>query len=144
MSVPGPFLRMMIGAPAVPSTSDHFVEILRETMVSLVRRDGPDLTARQLSVFLTVYLCEGPHTVRALAATLRVSKPAITRGLDRLEEFDLARRMIDPLDRRSVIVHRTDKGAALLRETSAIMLEAASASSTIAKPQPTRRQAPSS
>ena len=123
----------------MPSTSDHFISILRETMVSLVRRDGPDLTARQLSVFLTVYLCEGPHTVRGLAFTLRVSKPAITRALDRLEEFNLARRMPDPLDGRSVVVHRTDQGATLLRETSAIMLEAAGVSSRTARP-PLARQ----
>ena len=106
-------------------TSDQFIEILRETIVSLVRRDGPDLTARQLAVFLTVYLGEGPHTVRGLALVLNVSKPAITRALDRLGEFDFAFRKTDPKDRRSVLVQRTKKGAALLREISVTMAEAA-------------------
>ncbi|HUZ63747.1 MAG TPA: MarR family transcriptional regulator [Acetobacteraceae bacterium] len=112
--------------PSNPST-DQLVGILRDTIVSLVRRDGPDLSARQLGVFLTCYLNEGGHTVRGLAATLNVSKPAITRALDRLGELDLARRKIDPADRRSVLVQRTLKGAAFLRDLRSVMTEAASA-----------------
>jgi len=104
--------------------ADQLVDILRNTIVSLVRRDGPDLSARQLGVFLTVYLAEGPHTVRGLAAELNVSKPAITRALDRLGELDLARRKLDPMDRRSVLVQRTVKGAALLRDMRQTMAEA--------------------
>ena len=103
---------------------DHLVGILRDTIVALVRRDGPDLSARQLGVFLTCYLQEGAHTVRGLAAELNVSKPAITRALDRLGERDLARRKVDPLDRRSVLVQRTLKGAAFLRDMRSIMADA--------------------
>lgn len=105
-------------------SGDELVEILRDTVVALVRRDGPDLSARQLGVFLTTYLSDGPHTVRGLAATLNVSKPAITRALDRLGELDLTRRKTDPQDRRSVLVQRTPKGTSLLREMSSIMGEA--------------------
>ena len=103
---------------------DQLVGILRDTVVSLVRRDGPDLSARQLGVFLTVYLSEGPHTVRGLASELNVSKPAITRALDRLGELDLARRKLDPMDRRSVLVQRTLKGAALLKDIRSTMAQA--------------------
>ncbi|MBV9538465.1 MAG: MarR family transcriptional regulator [Acidisphaera sp.] len=106
-------------------TADHLVGILRDTIVALVRRDGPDLSARQLGVFLTCYLNEGAHTVRGLAADLNVSKPAITRALDRLGELDLARRKVDPMDRRSVLVQRTLKGTAFLRDLRSIMSEAA-------------------
>ena len=110
---------------ATPSSPDQLVGILRDTVVALVRRDGPDLSARQLGVFLTCYLQDGAHTVRGLAADLHVSKPAITRALDRLGELDLARRKVDPLDRRSVLVQRTLKGAAFLRDLRTIMGEAA-------------------
>jgi DNA-binding MarR family transcriptional regulator len=103
---------------------DQLVGVLRDTIVSLVRRDGPDLSARQLGVFLTVYLSPGPHTVRGLAAELNVSKPAITRALDRLGELDLARRKTDPMDRRSVLVQRTLKGAVFLRDLRQTMAEA--------------------
>ena len=111
-------------APPPNPVSDAQVGLLRDTVVALVRRDGADLSARQLGVFLTCYLKDGGHTVRGLAADLNVSKPAITRALDRLGELDLARRKVDPLDRRSVLVQRTTKGAAILRDLRAIMTEA--------------------
>jgi DNA-binding MarR family transcriptional regulator len=66
--------------------------------------------------------------VRGLAADLNVSKPAITRALDRLGELDLARRKVDPMDRRSVLVQRTLKGAAFLRDLRSIMTEATATS----------------
>ena len=115
-------------------SGDELVEILRDTVVALVRRDGPDLSARQLGVFLTTYLSDGPHTVRGLAATLNVSKPAITRALDRLGELDLTRRKTDPQDRRSVLVQRTPNGTSLLREISTIMGEATRGEAGTANP----------
>ena len=111
---------------AAPLSSDQLVGILRDTVVALVRRDGVDLSARQLGVFLTCYLNDGAHTVRGLAQELNVSKPAITRALDRLSELDYVRRKVDPSDRRSVLVQRTVKGAAFLRETRHIMTDALS------------------
>jgi DNA-binding MarR family transcriptional regulator len=122
---------------ASTSISDPLVGILRDTVVALVRRDGPDLSARQLGVFLTCYLQDGAHTVRGLALELNVSKPAITRALDRLSELDLARRKTDPADRRSVLVQRTLKGQALLRDLRTIMGEASSESRKPAAMQPT-------
>ena len=113
--------------PSAPS-ADQMVGVLRDTVVALVRRDGPDLSARQLGVFLTCYLQEGAHTVRGLAADLNVSKPAITRALDRLGDLDLARRKVDPLDRRSVLVQRTLKGTAFMRDLRGIMGEASATS----------------
>jgi DNA-binding MarR family transcriptional regulator len=126
---------------ATTQSADQLVGILRDTVVALVRRDGPDLSARQLGVFLTCYLRDGGHTVRGLAAELNVSKPAITRALDRLGELDLARRKVDPLDRRSVLVQRTMKGAAFLRDLRAIMSEASSGgSATSRKPAASGRE----
>lgn len=121
---------------AAQTNPDQLVGVLRDTVVALVRRDGPDLSARQLGVFLTVYLTDGPHTVRGLAAELNVSKPAITRALDRLGELDLARRKVDPMDRRSVLVQRTLKGSAFLRDLRQIMADAAMATRelTVAEP----------
>src|ERR1700733_3752722 len=101
------------------------VEVLRQTTVALVRRDGPDLSARQLAVFLTCYLESEAQTVRGLAAKLNVSKPAITRALDRLSEFELVRRKTDPLDRRSVLVQRTSPGMAFMRELRGYLRDAA-------------------
>lgn len=108
---------------AAQMTQDDLIGLLRDTVVALVRRDGVDLSARQLGVFLTCYLNEGAHTVRGLASQLNVSKPAITRALDRLSDLDLARRKVDPADRRSVLVQRTTKGSAFLREIRTVMHE---------------------
>jgi DNA-binding MarR family transcriptional regulator len=121
-----------VAAPPNP-VSDAQVGLLRDTVVALVRRDGADLSARQLGVFLTCYLNDGGHTVRGLAAELNVSKPAITRALDRLGELDLARRKVDPMDRRSVLVQRTTKGSAFLRDLRGIMSEASGVRKTVRK-----------
>ena len=108
----------------VTDSIEQTVDVLRQTIVALVRRDGPDLTARQLGVFLTCYLDGEAQTVRGLAAKLNVSKPAITRALDRLAEFELVRRKQDPLDRRSVLVQRTTGGAGFLRDLKKILADA--------------------
>jgi DNA-binding MarR family transcriptional regulator len=100
------------------------LDVWRRAMVANVRRDAPDLSARQMAVLLTVYMTGQPHTVRGLAEILKVSKPAITRAIDRLGEFGLARRKTDPRDRRSVIVQRTVKGSVYLAEFAEIIHEA--------------------
>ena len=104
--------------------ADDLVGLLRNTVIALVRREETDLTARQLAVFLTCYHEEEAQTVRGLAVKLNVSRPAITRALDRLQEFDLTRRKSDPLDRRSILVQRTAAGNRFLRELRSIMNDA--------------------
>ena len=108
----------------VTESIEQRVDVLRETIVALVRRDGPDLSARQFGVFLTCYLVDEAQTVRGLAAKLNVSKPAITRALDRLSEFDLVRRKTDPQDRRSVLVQRTVAGNGFMRDLKKILADA--------------------
>lgn len=113
----------------LPMNADPYeqqVDILRQTVIALVRRESPDLTARQLGVFLTCYLDDEVQTVRGWAAKLKVSKPAITRALDRLSEFDLVRRKTDPLDRRSVSAQWTATGMAFLRDLKKILAHAGS------------------
>ena len=76
-----------------------------------VQSDGPDLTARQTALMLTVYLEAGPHTVRALAQRLGVGKPAVVRAIDTLQDVGLVERRPDPADRRNIFVVGTDAGA---------------------------------
>jgi DNA-binding MarR family transcriptional regulator len=111
--------------------ADRRIHALRQTIVALVQRDGPDLSARQMSVFLTSYLDDESQTVRGLAANLNVSKPAITHALDRLTEFDLVRRKIDPLDRRSILVQRTMAGAGFLRDLKKIVANSGKVTDTM-------------
>jgi DNA-binding MarR family transcriptional regulator len=86
------------------------------TLLALVRRDGRDLTARQLTSFMTVYLDSHVHTVSSMADVLCVSRPGVTRILDRLAEYDLVAREEDHDDRRRVLIRRTARGIAFLRE----------------------------
>jgi len=97
------------------------LEVLRKATVGLVRNDRPDLTARQMGVLLTCYLNPEPQTVRGLAAELNVSKPAVTRALNRLAEFDLIKRKADPSDGRSLFVERTPKGAKFVNDLSKLI-----------------------
>jgi DNA-binding MarR family transcriptional regulator len=106
------------------NSTDEFVAIFHDVIVGLCRREAVDLTARQLAVFLTCYMTPVGQTVRGLAAHLNISKPAVTRALDKLEKFHLARRKIDLMDRRSVLVTRTMQGAAFLRELRSFLATA--------------------
>jgi len=111
----------------VTSHSREALDLWRRVLVESVRGGGPDLSQRQLSVLLTVYLTPPPHTVRGLAELLRVSKPAISRALDRLGSLGIARRKRDEADGRSVLVQRTVKGAVLLSDFSALVSRASRA-----------------
>lgn len=103
------------------------LDVWRRAMVDSVRRDAPDLSARQMAILLTIYMTKPPHTVRGLAEMLNISKPAVTRALDRLGEFKLARRKADPRDRRSILVQRSVKGSVYLAEFLEIIAEATAA-----------------
>jgi DNA-binding MarR family transcriptional regulator len=100
------------------------LELWRHALVASVRGDAPDLSARQMALMLSVYLGEGPHTVRGLAHVLRISKPAVSRALDRLGELGYIRRQRDDMDRRNVLVQRTDVGDAFLIQFAALIDEA--------------------
>jgi DNA-binding MarR family transcriptional regulator len=87
------------------------LRLWHDVTLDLVQGDQPDLSARQQAVLLTVYLEPPPHTVRGLAAKLRVTKPAITRALDSMGRLGLLTRRRDQTDRRNVFVQRTLAGA---------------------------------
>ncbi len=93
----------------------------RHALVESVRRETPDLSARQMALLLTVYLTQPPHTVRGLAQALNISKPAVTRALDRLQGLGYIRRAADVMDRRNVLIGRTAAGSAYLKDFAAML-----------------------
>lgn len=109
----------------VTLTELQALDLWRRAIVTGVRRDAPDLSARQMALLLSVYLTPPPHTVRGLAEALKISKPAVTRAVDRLGEHDFVRRKKDEGDRRSVFIQRTVRGSVFLREYGEIIAEAA-------------------
>ncbi len=100
------------------------LELWRHALVASVRADAPDLSARQMALMLSVYLGDAPHTVRGLALALKISKPAVSRALDRLGELGYIRRQRDDLDRRNVLVQKTTNGANFLTEFSRLIDDA--------------------
>jgi len=87
------------------------LRLWHDVALALVQSREPDLSIRQISVLITIYLDPQPHTVRALAAKLGVTKPVITRALDTMGKLGLVSRKRDAADKRNVIIQRTVKGA---------------------------------
>ena len=102
-----------------PSQALH---LWHSATLKLVRSDAPDLTLRQLSILLHIYLVPPPHTVRGLASTLGVTKPVVTRALDSMGSLGLVRRSRDERDRRNVIIQRTVDGALYLEQLGDIII----------------------
>ncbi|MCY1665121.1 MarR family transcriptional regulator [Rhizobium sp. SL86] len=97
-------------------TATEALGLWHRVVLEQVRRDGHDLSLRQLSILLQIYLVPPPHTVRGLAATLGVTKPVITRALDTMGALHLVDRERDDKDRRNVIIKRTLAGALYLEK----------------------------
>ena len=85
-----------------------------DTLTAYVRSGEPDLTNRQMALLLLVYLLPGPHTVRGIAHALNVSKPVVTRALNKLGALGYLRRQRDDADRRNIFVAKTQEGAEFL------------------------------
>ena len=117
---------------AIHIDSFQALDLWRRAIIVSVRNAAPDLTARQTAMLLAVYLMEPPHTVRGLAELLRISKPAVTRGIDRLSDLGLVDRRIDDGDRRSVLIQRTVRGSDFLRDFAELIVDAARETATTA------------
>jgi DNA-binding MarR family transcriptional regulator len=87
------------------------LRLWHQVHLGLVRDGEHDLSARQTTILLTIYLELPPHTVRGLAEKLNVTKPVITRALDSMGKAGLVTRKRDEFDKRNVIIQRTVKGA---------------------------------
>ena len=98
------------------------LSLWHDVVLQSVRQEGPDLSSRQLAIMFIVYLDPPPHTVRGLAATLGVSKPAVTRALDTLSGLGLLKRIRDDADRRNVLVQRTVNGSIFMRDFADIIV----------------------
>ena len=95
--------------PQEPPTSD-ILELLHDRTLEIVRQAARDLSLRQLSVLLICCSVAEPQTVRGLAKYLHVPKASISRAADGLEQANLAKRIRDRADRRSVFITATPSG----------------------------------
>ena len=93
-----------------------FLDTLSYVLIALVRNSQTDLSMRGLSIMLAVATRLDPQTVRGIAEQLQVSKPSVTRTVDRLQDLGLMKRIADPADRRSVLLVLTAAGRAYVRK----------------------------
>ena len=103
------------GSGYLPVLNKHLTDWMN-TLLDYVRSGHPDLTNRQMALLMVVYETPGPHTVRGLARDLSVSKPVVTRALNRLGALGYLARQRDDQDRRNVFVARTKAGTDFLGE----------------------------
>jgi len=97
------------------------LDLWHQVTMASVRNSEPDLSTRQMAVLMTIYLSEGPHTVRSLAKHLNVTKAVISRAIDRLCSYSYIERASDPRDKRSVIMRRTSGGINYLRDFARVI-----------------------
>ncbi len=110
---------------AITLNESEALRLWHKAAMTQVLDNVPDLTLRQTAILLTIYLDHPPHTVRALAAKLNVTKPVITRALDTMGMMKLVTRKRDPRDRRNVIIQRTVAGSLYLETLAEIIAMAA-------------------
>lgn len=101
-------------------SSSASLKELNALFLSLARNLPPDLTIRNLSILLAVYMDGEAYTVRALANHLDISKGAVSRAIDTLEKRGLLVRLPDPKDGRSITLGRTPRGIEDLRFISSL------------------------
>jgi DNA-binding MarR family transcriptional regulator len=104
--------------------TDRHSEVLKDSLVAIVKTNAFDMTTRQLTIFLICYMNDGPHTVRGVAAALQIPKPTVSRAFDKLEHDNLLVRRRDKQDRRSIVVIRTAKGNRSFQELRASIAQA--------------------
>ena len=110
---------------AINLNDTQALHLWHNAAIEQVLDNVPDLTLRQTTILLTIYLERPPHTVRGLAAKLNVTKPVITRALDTMGIMKLVARKRDPRDRRNVIIQRTVAGSLYLEKLAEIISRAA-------------------
>lgn len=109
----------------VELTASDALHLWHRVALEEVRGEAPDLTLRQMTILLHIYLVPPPHTVRGLAETLGVTKPVITRALDAMGALGLVDRQRDDRDRRNVVIKRTVGGALYLEKLGDLIIREA-------------------
>ncbi len=96
--------------------ANAMLDIMLKTYSTCVKDSNiADLSPRQMAILLTVYITEAPHTVKLMSKNLNISKPAVTRAVDKLVGLELVKRKPDEKDKRNVLIQRTIKGSVFLR-----------------------------
>jgi DNA-binding MarR family transcriptional regulator len=99
------------------------LKLWQQVSLEQVLDDLPDLTLRQLTILLIVYLEPPHHTVKSLSTRLNVTKPVVTRAIDTMGLMGLVKRRRSEEDRRIVLIQRTVEGSMYLEKLGDIIVE---------------------
>lgn len=97
---------------AIPNTGINKSEFF--TLYTLRHPQGHDLSCSSSELV--------PMTLSSLAKTMKQSLPAVSQRITKLEELGYVRRVPDEHDRRTLWIHLTQSGTALLQSTGEEML----------------------
>lgn len=97
---------------AIPKTGINKSEFF--TLYTLRHPQGHDLSCSSSELV--------PMTLSSLAKTMKQSLPAVSQRITKLEELGYVRRVPDEHDRRTLWIHLTQSGIALLQSTGEEML----------------------
>lgn len=97
---------------AIPNTGINKSEFF--TLYTLRHPQGHDLSCSSSELV--------PMTLSSLAKTMKQSLPAVSQRITKLEELGYVRRVHDEHDRRTLWIHLTQSGTALLQSTGEEML----------------------
>lgn len=93
------------------------------TVLNICRQTGKqyDLTMRQYAVLITLAAQKKAENreVRSIAAALQISKPAVSRSVDKLGDLNLIVRKAPRGDKRIPHVDITEEGTALIAHVRA-------------------------
>lgn len=89
-----------------------------KNIVSVIQSSHANLTLRHTGMLL-VLDAVGSGTVRGLATYLRVGRPCVTNGMNKLQALGLIKRELDQNDKRSVNLSLTEDGIKLVQKLAA-------------------------
>ena len=97
---------------------EDLADRLHSTAIHLLRRvrledAATGIAPARLSA-LSVLVFGGAMSLNDLARAEQVRPPTMSRIVDALESENLARRTVNPQDRRAVVIEATEKGTAIL------------------------------
>ncbi len=98
------------------------LDIWYKTSVKASKNLDFDLSPRQASILLHVYLKTHKHTIKSLSDELNISKAAICRAIDKLSILGFVKRKKDKADKRNVFIVRTINGSVFLSDFADIIM----------------------
>src|ERR1700722_17637368 len=100
--------------------TEEIADLLHSAAIRLLRLVRVQDTASGIAPArlsaLSVIVFGGPVSLRSLAGAEQVTPPTMSHIVDALEADGLARRRVNPQDRRALLIEATEKGAAMLKE----------------------------